>query len=221
MRTRVKLCGFTRPEDVHSAVQAGADALGLVFYPKSRRYVTLDQAKALRAHIPAFVSTVCLFVNADPEQVRQTEQALKPELLQFHGDEDAAYCAAFATPYIKALRVGAPGLESGQQLLQRALAFPEAKAILLDAYTPAYGGSGSAFDPALLDSLLAAQRAEQALLPPLVLAGGMRVNNVAERIRLWRPFAVDVSSGVETSPGIKSTALMHDFVQAAQQVDAV
>lgn len=217
MRTRVKVCGFTREQDIKAAVAAGVDALGFVFYAKSARYVTVQQAQALRAQIPAFVSTVCLFVNAAPEDVQAVIKHVRPDLLQFHGDESAQYCESFQHPYLKALRVGAPGLDTGDGLLRVAQQYQSSQGVLLDAYTPAYGGSGTAFDPLLLDQMEALQTQGCSALPVRIVAGGMRVENVAERIRRWQPYAIDVSSGVEDAPGIKNAQKIQAFMQAVTQ----
>lgn len=217
MRTRVKICGLTRVQDVQAAVQAGADALGLVFYPESARYVSLELAAELSNHIPAFVSTVCLFVNPSAEQVNEVISLVQPDLLQFHADESPSFCASFSRPYIKALRVGAPGLTTGAQLHRAAQDYSSSRAVLLDAYTPAYGGTGTSFDGAILDDLLNYQTTGKN--SAYILAGGMRVENVRERVARWRPYAIDVSSGVEESPGLKSAGKMHQFIQAIRHED--
>ncbi|EXI76609.1 MAG TPA: phosphoribosylanthranilate isomerase [Candidatus Accumulibacter phosphatis] len=202
MSPRVKICGLTRLQDLQQAVLAGADALGLVFYPPSPRHVDLPTATRLACSAPPFVCLVGLFVNADPEWVRATLAAVPIHLLQFHGDEDEDYCRQFDRPYIKAARVR-PGLD----LLQYASAFPSAQAILLDAFVDGYGGGGKVFDWSLVPA---------ALGKPLILSGGLDVDNVGEAVRRLQPAAVDVSSGVEASKGIKDAGKMRAFVTAVR-----
>ncbi|HPT51346.1 MAG TPA: phosphoribosylanthranilate isomerase [Accumulibacter sp.] len=202
MVTRIKICGLTRIEDVHAAVGAGADALGLVFYPPSPRYVDLPAAARLARAAPPFVSVVGLFVNAEPTVVRDTLAALPIHLLQFHGDEDDAYCRQFDRPYLKAARV-----RPGMDLVQYAAAFPSAQAILLDAFVDGYGGAGKVFDWSLVPPSLG---------KPLILSGGLDATNVGEAVRRLKPAAVDVSSGVEASKGIKDAGKMRAFVDAVR-----
>lgn len=202
MAPRIKICGLTRVEDVQHAVHAGADAIGLVFYPPSPRYVDLPTAVRLARAVPPFVSIVGLFVNADPLTVRATLAAVPIHLLQLHGDEDEAYCRQFDRPYIKAARV-----RPGMDLLQYAAAFPGAQAILLDAFVDGYGGGGRVFDWSLVPP---------ALGRPLILSGGLDAENVAAAVRRLRPEAVDVSSGVEASKGIKDVGKMRAFVAAVR-----
>jgi len=197
---RLKICGLTRREDLLCAVEAGADALGLVFYPPSPRFVDLPTAAALACAVPPFISIVGLFVNADPALVRATLAALPIHLLQFHGDEDEGYCRQFERPYIKAARV-----RPGMDLIQYAAGFPSAQAILLDAFVEGYGGGGKVFDWALVPD---------ALGKPLILSGGLDADNVATAVRRLRPAAVDVSSGVEASKGIKDGAKIRAFAVA-------
>jgi phosphoribosylanthranilate isomerase len=197
---RLKICGLTRREDLLCAVEAGADALGLVFYPPSPRFVDLPTAAALACAVPPFISIVGLFVNADPALVRATLAALPIHLLQFHGDEDEGYCRQFERPYIKAARV-----RPGMDLIQYAAGFPSAQAILLDAFVEGYGGGGKVFDWALVPD---------ALGKPLILSGGLDAENVAAAVRRLRPAAVDVSSGVEASKGIKDGAKIRAFAAA-------
>lgn len=204
---RLKICGLTRREDLLCAVEAGADALGLVFYPPSPRFVDLPTAAALAGAVPPFISIVGLFVNAEPAQVRATLAALPIHLLQFHGDEDEAYCRQFERPYIKAARVRA-----GMDLLQYAAGFPSAQAILLDAFVEGYGGGGKVFDWALVPDSLG---------KPLILSGGLDADNVAAAVRRVRPAAVDVSSGVEASKGIKDGAKIRAFAAALRATGSV
>jgi phosphoribosylanthranilate isomerase len=211
-RTRVKICGITRPEDIDTAVQAGADAVGLVFYSGSKRCVTVQQARDLRHAVPAFVSVVALFVNEHPALVRQVQQQVQPDLLQFHGDESPNYCVSFGQRYIRAFRVGAPGLETAVQVAQSCRPYEHASAWLFDAHSAGYGGSGISFDPALLKGVQ-----DTPSRPPLILAGGLKPETVAQAIHAVQPFAVDVSSGVEQQPGIKSAERIASFMQAVHQ----
>lgn len=200
VRTRVKICGITRGEDALAAASAGADAIGLVFAPASPRRVTLDQAKAIAQTLPPFVSTVALFVNAEASAVQAVLDGLRPDLLQFHGDETPEYCASFGVPYIKAARVR-PGLD----LLKFAVTFAEARGLLLDAYHPQrHGGTGERFDWTLIPA---------GLPKPVILAGGLTPDNVTAAVRQVRPWAVDVSSGVEVGPGIKDAAAIGRFIR--------
>ena len=206
MPTRIKICGLTRPGDVDAAVAAGADAIGLVFYPRSARYVETEQAALLARRVPPFVSVVGLFVNATADEVMRTLATVPLHVLQFHGDEDESYCRQFERPYLRAAR-----MRPGFDLLQYAAAFPSAQAILLDAFVEGYGGGGESFDWSLIPPGLAR---------PLVLAGGLDAGNVAEAVRHVRPAAVDVSSGVEAGKGVKDAQRMRDFVAAVRGVDA-
>lgn len=205
-RTRIKICGITRSVDLLAAVAAGADALGFVFYPPSPRFVAIDAAARLCREVPPFVSRVGLFVNADPAVVRETLTAVPLELLQFHGDEDAAYCEQFGKPYIKAARVR-PGLD----LVEFARTFPSARGILLDAYVEGYGGAGQTFDWSLIPRQLPL---------PMVLSGGLTPANVGEAVLNLKPSAVDVSSGVEVAKGIKDDGKIAAFVAAVNEADA-
>lgn len=209
-RLRIKMCGFTRPADVQAAVQAGADAIGLVFYPKSKRYVQLEQALQLRAQIPAFVQCVALFVNAKPATVQQVIAQVQPDVLQFHGDESVAYCESFGHPYIRAFRVGAPGMDSAEGLLSTCRQYSGAQGWLFDSYSPAYGGSGLSFDAKLLKAVHE-QRASHE--PPVILAGGVTAQNLQENVALHQPFAVDISSAIESAPGLKEAEKMQAFMQ--------
>jgi phosphoribosylanthranilate isomerase len=203
---RIKICGLTREQDVRAAVDAGADALGLVFYPGSPRFVDPDRAAHLARLAPPFVSVVGLFVNAEPHRVREVLSAVPLHVLQFHGDEDEAFCRQFGRPYVKAARM-TPGLD----LLQYALAFPSAQAILADAFVEAYGGGGKTFDWTLIPS---------GLPKPLILSGGLDAGNVKEAIVRVKPAAVDVSSGVEAERGIKDAARIRAFIAAVHTAAA-
>ncbi|WP_173862546.1 MULTISPECIES: phosphoribosylanthranilate isomerase [unclassified Pusillimonas] len=214
-RTRIKVCGLTRSEDVHATVAAGADAIGLVFYPKSARCVSIDQARALRLAVPALVDVVALFVNADADHVNQVIDQVQPDVLQFHGDESPEYCRQFGRRYMRAFRVGGPGLETPQKVHAACFEFADASAWLFDSYSAGYGGSGRSFDFSLLDALRADPNAR-----PLVLAGGLNAQSVADAMASVRPFAVDVSSGVEVSPGVKAPERVAEFIAAVGQADA-
>lgn len=201
-RPRIKVCGLTRLEDLEHAVRFGADALGLVFYPPSPRFVDLQTAAGLARAVPPFVTIVGLFVNSEPAVVRATLATVPIHLLQFHGDEDEAYCRQFDRPYIKAARV-----RPGMDLVQYAAAFPSAQGILLDAYVDGYGGGGKVFDWSLLP---------RSLGKPVILSGGLDADNVGEAVFRVRPEAVDVSSGVEARKGIKDAAKIRAFVAAVR-----
>ncbi|MGH8036091.1 MAG: phosphoribosylanthranilate isomerase [Lysobacterales bacterium] len=201
-RVRIKICGLTRTEDIETAVAAGADALGFVFVPASPRCLEASAAALLCARVPAFVCRVGLFLNQEPECVRAVLKRVPLSLLQFHGDEDAGYCGQFGLPYVKAIR--------GQPREAVALAeagFADAAGILVDSHLPGgLGGTGLALD---WNGLQAGRK-------PLILAGGLNPFNVAEAIRLVRPWAVDVSSGVELAPGIKDANAVRQFINEAR-----
>lgn len=211
LRTRVKICGITRIEDIDTAVQAGADAVGFVFYPESKRAITVQEAKQLRQHVPAFVSVVALFVNEHPAGVRQVQQQIQPDLLQFHGDESPHYCTSFGHRYIRAFRVGGPGMETAVQVAQACRPYEHASAWLFDTHSSGYGGSGNSFNTDLLQQVQSSPAH-----PPLILAGGLKPDTVGQAIASVQPFAVDVSSGVEQEPGIKSPERIAAFMQAVQ-----
>jgi len=205
MRTRVKICGITRPEDGSEAARLGADAIGLVFYAPSPRAVTVAQAQAVCAALPPFVSVVGLFVDAPAAEVLEVLQAVPLDVLQFHGDEAPAYCAAFGRPYLKALR-----MRDGLDVAAEARRYAEAQGLLLDTYVAgAAGGTGQAFDW---------RRVPQGLEQPLILAGGLTPDNVAAAITIARPYGVDVSGGVEQAKGIKSAAKMAAFMRGVESV---
>lgn len=204
-RTRIKICGLTRPEDVDAAVAAGADAIGFVFYPKSPRYVTPEQAAALVRRLPPFVMAVGLFVNETPVRLAAILEQVPLNLLQFHGDESPADCSRWGRPYIRAARVQ-PGLD----LIQYAADFGGARALLLDAFVEGYGGGGHVFDWRMIPPQLDL---------PVILSGGLNPDNVGDAVRRVRPVAVDVSSGVEAAKGIKDHQRMADFVAAVRAAD--
>lgn len=214
-RTRVKICGLTRPQDLDAAVAAGADAVGLVFYPPSRRCLTPDRAAALRARVPAFVGVTALFVNPDARTVSQVIEAVRPDLLQFHGEESPDFCAGFGVRHVKAFRAGSPGMDTAAGLARACEAHGRAAGWLFDSYSTGYGGSGSGFDTALLADV---PRGEG--MPALILSGGLKAETVGAQIAALAPFAVDVSSGVESAPGIKNPARIQAFMRAVRAADA-
>jgi phosphoribosylanthranilate isomerase len=209
-KTRIKICGIRRVEDAMFAADAGADAIGLNFYAPSPRAVTLQQAIAVRAALPPFVSTVALFVNAARSEVNGVCESLNPSLLQFHGDEDPDYCASFFRPYLKAIRVGAS--MKADDLVQLQTEFSTAKALLLDTLsTGQYGGTGESFNWNVIP---------QSLREKIVLAGGLTAINVGDAVRKIRPWAVDVSSGVESGKGISDPEKILAFMSAVRLADA-
>ncbi len=214
-RTRVKVCGLTREEDVIHTVQAGADAIGFVLYGPSPRYVKPQRAGELACLLPPFVTPVLLFVNASAAEVAQGLEAVPNALLQFHGDESAEQCRQYQRPYLRAARIPLGDGAGEFDLLKYASDHAEAQAILLDAQVQGYGGGGHAFDWTAFNwshpQLNASAR--------LVLSGGLTPANVADGIRLTRPWAVDVSSGVESAKGIKSPELVDRFMTAVRQAD--
>lgn len=200
---RSKICGITRIEDALSAAEAGADAIGLVFYAKSPRAVSVQQARAIIAALPPFVTTVGLFVDASRQELDEILAAVPLDLLQFHGDESPAFCDALQRPYIKALRV-----KPGDDLAAQVAAYGQASGVLLDTYVPGIpGGTGEAFDWSLVP---------QGLNKPIILAGGLVAENVAAAIRQVRPYAVDVSGGVEAGKGIKDAEKIRAFMRAVK-----
>ncbi len=206
MNTRIKICGITRPADAQNAAACGVDAIGLVFYPPSKRSVEIAQAAEIVAALPPLVTVVALFVDAQATEIDQVLHRVPVDVLQFHGDEPASFCAAFQRPWLKALRM-APDLD----LAAAAAAYSGARAVLLDSWKEGVpGGTGETFDW---------QRVQDGLDSSLVLAGGLNPANVKQGIRTVRPAAVDVSGGVESAPGVKSVALMEKFVTAVRAVD--
>ena len=205
VRTRVKICGITRPGDGVDAAKAGADAIGLVFYPKSPRYLSTERAVEIRDALPPFVQTVALFVNADAAQIAQVLGRVHPGMLQFHGDETPEFCAQFGVPYVKACRIR-PGVDVKQYLQP----YSRAAAWLVDSFVPEYGGVGESFDLSLIPGGLAR---------PLIVSGGLDQKNVSQAIRTVHPWGVDVSSGVESAKGIKDAAKMAAFVAEVRNAD--
>jgi len=209
-RTRIKICGFTREADVDDALDAGVDALGFNLWPGSARFVALQRAAELIHRLPPFATPVLLFVNPTHDEVRAATDLLPQALLQFHGDENPDFCQASGRPYIRAARM-APGFD----LLDFTARFSSAQALLLDAHVEAYGGGGKVFDWSLLPPSVPL---------PVVLSGGLNPANVTDGINRVRPWAVDVSSGVESAvpgqKGIKNAALMRRFCKAVREADA-
>ncbi|EGH03960.1 N-(5'-phosphoribosyl)anthranilate isomerase [Pseudomonas amygdali pv. morsprunorum] len=198
---RSKICGITRIEDALAAAEAGADAIGLVFYPKSPRAVTVLQARAIIAALPPFITTVGLFVNASRCELNETLDAVALDMLQFHGDETPDECDGYHRPYIKALRV-----KAGDDIAQVCRTYRNARGVLLDTYVEGVpGGTGETFDWALIPDDLD---------KPVILAGGLTSANVAQAIAQVRPYAVDVSGGVEKSRGIKDREKILAFMSA-------
>ena len=215
-RTRVKICGLTRVEDVQAAVAAGADAIGFVFYPKSPRYVTPEQAAALIAAVPPFITCTGLFVNATPEEVAAIVNVAPISLIQLHGDEtieqSAAIAAACGRQFLRVFRVKPDTLPSDLLEYEQSCraASPLFTSLLLDTYVDAYGGAGKGFDWSLIPKDLA---------PRVVLSGGLSVHNATDAVVRVRPYAVDISSGVEASKGIKDARKIAAFVAAVRAGD--
>jgi phosphoribosylanthranilate isomerase len=200
---RVKICGITRVEDALAAAAAGTDAIGLVFYAKSPRAVGIEQARAIIAALPPFVTTVGLFVDIECDELQRILASVPLDLLQFHGDESPEQCESINRPYIKALRV-----KAGDDIAAQVNRYPGAKGILLDAYVDGVpGGTGEAFDWSLVP---------EGLSKPVILAGGLHADNVAAAVARVRPYAVDVSGGVEASKGIKDAEKVGAFIRAAR-----
>jgi len=204
--TRIKICGITRLEDALVAAQSGADAIGLVFYQYSPRHVSIELATQLVAALPPFVSVVGLFVNAEAEFVRAVLERVPLDLLQFHGDESPEYCAQFHKPYLKAIRV-----KAGVNLLQCESDYRGARGLLLDAHVEGVpGGTGTVFDWRLIPRNISL---------PVILSGGLDAENVAVAIKQVQPYAVDVSSGVEASKGIKDAVKIAAFINEVKRID--
>ncbi len=205
VRTRVKICGITRAEDAEAAVRHGADAIGLVFHPKSPRAVDAEAGRALAQAVPAFVTVTALFVDPEPERVRAVLDTVPVELLQFHGNESPEFCASFGRRYIKALPMG-----DDAEPAAAARRYGSAAGLLLDAFSAtAPGGTGTRFDWSRIPADLGL---------PLILAGGLAPENVADALRAVRPYAVDVSSGVERAKGIKDEDKIAAFMRGVASV---
>lgn len=213
MTTRIKICGITRPEDALAAANCGADAIGLVFAPLSRRYVDTARAKEILRELPSGVSVIALFLDPDRDAVEQVLQQIEPDLLQFHGHESVKFCSRFGVPYIKTIGVGHDAKGNVPDINAFIEEYADAAALLFDSHAHgAAGGTG--------------QRSDWRSLPRMggravVLAGGLTPDNVADAIRIVRPYAVDVSSGVEDAPGVKSPEKMQAFIDEVRRADAV
>ncbi len=208
MRTRVKICGITRGADAKAAADAGADAIGLVFYPPSPRFLSIERAREVRDALPPFVQSVALFVNADAAQVAQVIGRVHPGMLQFHGDEAPEFCAQFGLPFVKAHRVRS-GVNAAVSALEYLRPFSSAAAWLFDSHVPEYGGVGESFDWSLVPETD----------KPVILSGGLSRANVAAAIRRVKPWGVDVSSGVESAKGIKDAAKIAAFIAEVRNAD--
>jgi phosphoribosylanthranilate isomerase len=210
--TRVKICGITRPDDALHAANQGVDAIGLVFYDKSPRFVTAEQAADICKTLPAFVTSVALFKDADADSIQQVLQRVQIDLLQFHGSESADFCRQFGKPYIKALGMDMEGGTGHEvDVSSQAEAYYDARGLLLDSHAPgAAGGTGESFDWNTIP---------QGLPQPIILAGGLDVDNVSDAIRTVKPFAVDVSSGVESDKGIKDAVQVTAFMNKVRDVN--
>jgi phosphoribosylanthranilate isomerase len=205
-RTRVKICGITRPEDAVIAASLGVDAIGLVFYAKSPRNVTVEQARAISDVLPGFVTTVALFLNPDDDLLEQVVTNVNIDVLQFHGTETVSFCESFAKPYIKAL-----GVSGEDNIVELVDSYASARSVLLDSHVHgAAGGTGETFDWLSIP---------EQLRQKIILAGGLKPDNVAQAIQQVRPYAVDLSSGVESAPGIKDINLMTRLMQEIKRVD--
>lgn len=207
-RTRIKICGITRVEDGVTAARLGADAIGLVFYPKSSRFVDVVTAMQIVRALPPFVTTVGLFVDAEKAQVDAIMRQVSPGMLQFHGNEDPAYCASYGVPFIKAVPMG-----EAADLVDYGRRFQQAVGLLLDSHGgDKTGGSGQCFDW---------RKIPKDVEKPIILAGGLDPNNVVEAIQRIQPFAVDVSSGVESAKGVKDSRLMQLFIESVKRGDSL
>jgi phosphoribosylanthranilate isomerase len=205
-RTRVKICGITRVEDAAAVVQYGADALGLVFYPQSPRYIDTARAREIAESVAPFVTVVGLFVNATPDNIRQIIDTVPVGLLQFHGNEDNDLCKSFGLPFIKSIAMQ-EGMDTGPRMER----YPDAAGFLLDAWQPqSHGGGGETFDWKTIPESFPA---------PMILAGGLTPGNISTAIKMTRPYAVDVSSGVESAKGIKSADKIAAFMRGVEDSD--
>jgi phosphoribosylanthranilate isomerase len=219
-RTRIKICGLTREQDVDAAVQAGADAIGFILYPASPRHVSVERAAQLARRLPPFVTPVLLFVNEPAQSVLAARAAVAGAVVQFHGDETPEQCNAVGPSYIRAARIPLDGAAACFDLVKYAQQYSLAQAILLDAHVDGYGGSGKTFNWSLISNQLAPGPARTLAAPcQIVLSGGLTAANVIDGILQLRPWAVDVSSGVEASKGLKDPEKIHQFVAAVRLAD--
>lgn len=206
MRTRVKICGITRPEDALVAAECGVDAIGLVFYPKSPRYVDAEQAKAIIAALPPFVTAVGLFMDAQADDITSVVKSVPLDCLQFHGDECLADCSQYSLPYIKAV-----AMQDGIDYALYSASYPDAAGFLLDSHSSGQaGGTGKAFDWSQIP-----KKQDR----PLILAGGLRPENVAEAISQVQPYGIDLSSGVESTPSVKDAAKIQNLMKEVRRID--
>lgn len=205
-RTRVKICGITRSDDARSAIEAGADAIGLVFWPQSSRAVSIDVAKHICRAVPAFVSIVALTVDATRDEVREIVDSLPVTMMQFHGNESPEFCQSFNVPFIKAIRMR-PGVDLNKEITR----YQTAQGILLDTYQKGLpGGTGESFDWRLIP---------ESHRNSIVLAGGLNAQNIFQAVKQLRPYAVDVSGGVELSPGVKDSQKINEFIANVHLAD--
>lgn len=208
-RTRIKFCGLTRAGDVRLASELGVDAIGFVFVARSPRYVRAEEARVMRSALAPLIDAVALFMDNSADEVRNVIKLVRPSLLQFHGNEDDAFCRSFGTPYLKAIAMGNGATRADATALQ--LRYPAAAALLFDSHgDDALGGSGRGFDWTQVPS---------GLHKPFVLAGGLSPDNVFEAIHQTLPWGVDVSSGIESAPGIKDGERMRQFVEEVRRAD--
>lgn len=204
MRTRIKICGIKHTDDALKAIECGADAIGLVFVEKSPRYVSLTDARVIAESLPPFVTVVGLFMDASEDAVREALRVVPLTLLQFHGDESPEFCDQFEMPYVKVLK-----MRENVNVVAFAQEYPNATGILLDTYTKQGGGSGQSFDWNLIPEDMSS---------PIILAGGLNPKNVASAVETVKPYAVDVSSGVESEPAIKDHKKIEQFIKEVQRV---
>ncbi|AGF46779.1 phosphoribosylanthranilate isomerase [Candidatus Kinetoplastibacterium desouzaii TCC079E] len=198
--TRIKVCGFTKEEDVISAIDCGVNAIGIVFYKNSKRSISINQAISIKKEIPPFVDLVALFVNPSRLEVNKVQDAISPDLIQFHGDESPDFCSSFNQKFLKAFRVGAPDLKNSDNLKNACLNYYNAHGWLFDSYSSGYGGSGISFDHKLLKPLFESTQKKR-----IILSGGINEDNIISILSKIQPYSIDVSSGVEISPGVKSS----------------
>jgi phosphoribosylanthranilate isomerase len=210
-RTRIKICGITRAQDMDAAVRMGADAIGFVLVPSSRRFIALEAAAIMRRSLPPFVSAVALLMNHADDEIARILEVLRPDWLQFHGAESPSDCARFGHPHIKAVAMATKVGERPPDLASIAAQYHDAGALLVDGHAPGeMGGSGQR---------VAIDETWPVLDKPLILAGGLRPENVSGAVRGLRPYAVDVSSGVETAPGIKDQSMIKAFIEEVRRAD--